>query len=500
MAFLNLNNTAIGNSLMQLLIADDIQPGDSPSYQLCKTIYSYHPLGKKLCDGPIVLALSQEREISVPTGPDRVRQAFVDQWKKDSCDRLITNVGSTSRRYGIAALAILVARGGVQIPTDEPIPYDKLHELEVSFSVLDPLNTAGSLVGDLNPNSMGFMKNAAIAVSGKRYHRSRAVVKMNEEPIYLEYTGSAFGYVGRSVYQRSLYPLKSFVKTMITDEMVATKAGVIVAKMKPAGSIVSNLMQTMFGQKRDIVKEAATWNVISITTEEEIAAIDLQNVNTAMEVSRRNIINNIALADGQPAILLNSDKYAEGFGEGTEDAAAVATYIKGVRDELGIVYDWLDPIVMHRAWNPNFYRTIQEELPDEWGRVGYEAAFQEWRNSFRAIWPSLIQEPDSDKVEVADKKLKALIALLQVLIPELDPANKGVVIQWVQDNFNELEDLFTVPLDLDMEGLLEWAEEQSARMEEMGAGEDGGGDKEPPEPKPFAATDSQRRVRLRSVK
>ncbi len=455
MATLGILATSVGTALSELLLADDIEPGSDPSYGLCKTIYNYHPLGKKLADSPVTMAQSQPREISVAAGPERVRQAFVDQWTADGCDGHIFNVGSLSRQYGIASIAMLAKRraDGQQIPASEAIDYEELADLEIAFNVLDPLNTAGSLVGDLNPNSMGFLKTSDISVSGRNYHRSRSVVKINEKPIYLAYTTSAFGYVGRSVYQRALYPLKSYVKTMITNDMVATKAGVIVAKMKPAGSIVSNLMQSMFGQKRDIVKEAATWNVISISPEEGIESLDLHSVNTSMAESRKNILNDIAAAADMPAIIINSETYVAGFGEGTEDAKNVARYIEGVREEFRHIYDWFDQIVMHRAWNKEFYLTIQEEFPNEYGSVGYREAFQTWRRSFKTSWPSLIQEPESEAVKVADTKLKAIISLLQVLLPEMDPENQAEVIRWAQDNFNEIETLFTVPLDIDFEAL-----------------------------------------------
>lgn len=499
MATLGLNSTNVGSALAQLLLADDIQPGDDPSYQLCKAIYSYHPLGKKLTDTPIALAQSEPREISVPVAPDRVREKFNQQWVDDGCDGHIFNLGSLSRIYGVASVALLAKKrdSAEQIPPSEAIEFDQLADLDVAFSVLDPLNTAGSLVGDLNPNSMGFLKTTSIAVSGRRYHRSRSVTLLNEKPIYLEYTTSAFGYVGRSVYQRALFPLKSYVKTMITNDMVATKAGVIVAKMKPAGSIVSNIMQTMFGQKRDIVKEAATWNVISITPEEGIESIDLQNVNGAMAESRKNILNDTAVAADMPAILLNNETYANGFGEGTEDANNVARYIKGVREELRHVYDWFDQITMYRAWNQDFYATIQEEFPDEYGSVRYETAFQEWRNSFDFVWPSLIQEPESEEVKVADVKLKAIIAMVQVLAPELDPENKVELFKWAADNFNEIEALFTVPLNLDFGALLTEAEKKAEQAESLAeAGGPGGEDEEgkgPPPPRPFA--DEQHGVR-----
>ena len=64
-------NTALGNDLQSILMSDDIQPGALPSYQLCKTIYLTHPMGAKMVETPVRLAMSQQREISIPNSPSR---------------------------------------------------------------------------------------------------------------------------------------------------------------------------------------------------------------------------------------------------------------------------------------------------------------------------------------------------------------------------------------------------------------------------------------------
>ncbi len=453
MAFLDINASTLGEGLSGLLLADDIVPGNGPSYEICKAIYAFHPLGEKLASVPIKLAQSKPREISIPNAPEeRVRRQFLDQWRTDNCDKHLLNLHRLKRIYGIASLALLT-KG--KKPSD-PIDYDTLWKDTISFNVLDPLNTAGSLVGDLDPNSMSFLKTAGISVNGIPYHRSRSVVVLNEEPIYLEWTTSAFGYVGRSVYQRTLFPLKSFIQTMITDDLVAKKAGVLVAALKQPGSIIDNIMQTLFARKREVVQEAATGNVISIGTEERIESLNLQNINGAMKESRKNILDNIASGAGMPAILITSETFSSDFHEGTEDAKAVADYIKHEQDDMLVSYAWMDKIIQHRAWNPEFYQTIQNDFPKEYGKVDYKTAFYQWRNSFSAIWPSLLTEPESEKVRVDEVRLKALIASLQVLLPELDQANKTATIQWAADNLNQNERLFTSPLDLDYEALAEY--------------------------------------------
>lgn len=480
MAEISLSGPALGNALQELLGAADIQPGDGPSYELCKKIYSFHVLGAKLAETPIRLAQSKPRTITIPNSPeDRVRKAFIDQWRKDRADRNLFNLHVLKRVYGIASLAVLTK----DKPADAPIDYETLWKDEIAFNVLDPLNTAGSLVGDLDPNSLTFLKTGSIAVNGQKYDRTRAIVAMNEEPIYLEWTTSSFGYVGRSVYQRTLYPLKSFLETMRADALVARKAGVLVAAMKMAGSIVDAVQDFLFARKRQVVKDAETGNIIGIGTEERIESLNLQNVNGALDASRKHILENIASGAGEPAVLVTQETFGADFHEGTEDAKAVADYIDGVREDMQPSYVWMDKIIQHRAWNPEFYETIQRDFPAEYANVEYKTAFYQWVNAFSAEWQSLLTEPDSKKAEVEDVRLKAMIAWVEVIMPQLDPDNKARLIQWGADNMNSFKLLFDAPLDLDYEALREYEPPTPAA--------------EPNEPHPFAAQDSAGSRRLK---
>lgn len=444
--------SSLGSSLTQLLMAEDIEPGDTPGYELCKTIYLGHPLGKKMIEAPITLAQSQARKISIPNSPEsRVKEAFEREWKAIGADKHIFNTKRTSRIYGVGSIIY----GALGVAPDEAIDPTKLADLDIYFNVLDPLNTAGSLVLNQDPNSPDFQKHVGIAVSGKKYHRSRSCTVMNGEPVYIAYTTSAFGYVGRSVYQPVLFPLKSFVQSMVTDDLVTLKAGLLIEKLKPAGSITDRLMAAAAGVKRNLLKLARTGNVLSISIDESIESLDLNNIDKSSEMARRHVLENIAAGDDMPAKLLNSETFAEGFGEGTEDAKQVARYVERLRNEMAPLYDFFDPIVMRRAWNPEFYKTVQAEFPDYEG-VSYNEAFYRWKNSFTAEWPSLLIEPESERIKVDETKMKSIIAMLEVLLPQMDPENKALVIQWAQDNFNENKLLFTTPLAIDIEALKEY--------------------------------------------
>jgi hypothetical protein len=481
-ARITVTGSALGNALSEMLTAPDIEPGDPLSYELAKVIWLYHPLGKKLVEGPISMAQSQPREISIPDGPEDIcREAFFKQWEADRCDEVIYNVCAVARAYGIASLAIVAE----DVEPDVPIDPTKLHSLSIAFSVFDPLNTAGSLVLNQNPLSIDFMKVVGIAVSGKAFHRSRAVTIMHERPVYIAYTVTAFGFVGRSVFQRALFPLKSFIQSMVTDDLVVKKAGVFIATLKAAGAIIDKLMEQFAGLKRLFVQQATNGNVISIGLDEKIETLNMQNIDGAYGMARKNILENIATSADMPAILLKQETFAEGFGEGTEDSKLVAGYIDTYRRGIRPIYAFMDEIEMRRAWNPTFFKTVQAKFPGEYGSMRYEDAFYRWRNSFTAVWPSLLREPESELVKVDDVKLKAIIAVVEVYGPMLDPDNVATLLQWAQDNVNENKIMFQSPLLLDFDALAAWTPPEPVE--------------EPAKPKPFAASDAARRPRGRKL-
>ena len=448
---------SLNSSLVDLLLNNsDIEPGSAPGYQLCKTIYAYHPLGAKLVDMPITLAQSQRREIDIPViGADMLIEAFEREWDSINtigATKTIHNVVKTARIYGISALAV----GERGKPTGEPLDVADIADADLFFNVMDPLNTSGSLVLNQDPNAPDFLKPDYIRVQGRAWHPSRTCIVMNEQPVYIEYTSSAFGFVGRSVYQRALYPLRTFVQSMVTDQLVTQKAGLLIAKMKAPGNIISNAMQTMFGWKTGQLKAGVTGQVLSVGIDEAVEAVNMQNLEGPARFARENMLKNIATAAGMPATLVNEETLTSGFGEGSEDAKQIARYIDYVREEMTPVYDFMDNIVQRRAWTPAFYQSMCNLYP-EYKDVSYDTALMMWRNKFRATWPNLLAEPESEVLKGEGEIAKQAIAAFEVLTPRLDPENNAAAAEWLQEVLNSLPKLFGASqLDLDLDALREW--------------------------------------------
>ena len=446
-----INGSGLSSELMTLLSAQGIEPGTPAGYQLCKLIWEYHPLAGKLIEKPILLALSKPRSINIDAEPkDMLVDAFKKEWDSLDATQHIRDVTYIKRVYGAAAIVY----GADEIPTTDPIDPWQLPYLNIYFNQLDPLNLAGSIVTNQNPNAPDFQKpKSYITAAGQPYHPSRSVVVFHNTPIYLAFQSSAFGFTGRSVFQRALYPLKSFVQSMITDDMVTMKAGLLIIKQKQAGSIVNRLMQTAAGIKRTYLQQGATGNVLSIDTDEDIESIDLNNTDTAMTTARDNIIANIAAASDVPAMLIKDEAFTNGFGEGTEDSKAIVQYIEGIRADMRVLFEFFDKIVMHRAWNKEFFESVKAAYPDNYGDKTYEQAFYEWQKAFRADWQSLMEEPLSEKVKTEEVKLKGITEILRTILPVIDPENRALAVQWAQDNLAEMPDMFKSSMQLDIEAI-----------------------------------------------
>ncbi len=360
MADLSFGTPASGE-LGKILLADDIQPGDEVGYETAKRIFEYHPLGGKLAEKPVAMAMSQDRNILIDGAPgDDVIDEFKRARKELSLDEQTYRLAVIAKIYGIGGMFI----GIKDIEAKEPLTVEQLRDPTLYVNAVDPLNAAGSLVLNQNPLDPDYLKPRELAVAGTRFHRSRSVILMNEMPIYLGWTSSAFGFSGRSVYQRILFSLKSYIETMMAADMLAKKVGVIIAKVKQQSSAANQVAALFMGQKREHIKLARTGNVISIGTDEDVVSLDLTNLGPGLETALKLIREVIAAGSGTPAILINEETFASGLSEGSEDAKYVAEFVDAVRKWLSPVMEFTDRIAQARAWTPEFYELIQKRYPE----------------------------------------------------------------------------------------------------------------------------------------
>ena len=454
---------------------DDVQVGSTLSYQLCKELYLKHPLGAKLVDLPIDKGLMTKREIFIQDAPVEIIEQFEKTWKEKKVNRAIEMAVRNSRIYGTGAIAIVFKDPDIKPAAN--MSWELCQSKQYAFNALDPLNTSGTGVLTQNPNDYDFQEIRGVMVSGVGYHHSRTFQVVNECPVYLSWTVSAFGFTGRSVYTRAIYPLKSFISTMIADDMVAQKVGVMVQKTKKSGSVVDGLMQKIGQIKRSFLKIASTGNVLELGLDDSIETLNMSNVDSALNAVRKNILENIASSDKMPALLMLSETFATGFGEGSEDAKQISAYLDNFREKHAPLYDWIDNVIRKTAWTPEFYATIQNQYPAEYGNKPYAVAIKEWCDGFSYEWESLIKEPESEAVNVESVKFRAVTDLMGIVFDKLDPSNQSAFLRFCESNLNESKKLFPNKLELDFDAYEQHQAEQQQQQQQAAMGQQ--------EPQPF---------------
>jgi hypothetical protein len=439
------------------------RPGAVPYYEQCKQIYAYHVLGKVVVDKIIDLALSQERIISIDDDSESaIIKIFNETWDKLNATSMIAQVLSLSRIYGAGAL-VLDAGNGEE--TDQPIDYAGLAKQDIKFKAFDPLIISGSLSTYQDPLDPDFQGVPFLVAQGKIFHHTRSFTVMNESPIYLQWTTSAFGYTGRSVYQRALYPMKTYLMSMTTDNYVLKKAGMeIFTSENVTGSLVD---QQVLNNKKNTalsLKYAEQDNVAALSTGQTLTSFDLMNIEGPTKNARSNALKDIASATNQAAALINQETLTSGFGEGSEDAKMIEAEVDKYRKFIKPIFKYVSEIVMYKAWSAEFYESLQNTNPEYVG-TPYEVQFHQWMDGFDAKWPSFQREPDSDKIKVDEVQLKNTREIFDVLIPRVGPKNKRRLIQWVESVVNSCQVISkSTPLELDPDELEEFQEKQAELM------------------------------------
>jgi len=468
MAQVNIDSHVCG-ALIEILDKDEIQPGSDVGYELCKLIWQFHPLGGKLVEKPIDMAMCKPRRYILDTDPDeRVKKRFEDAMKSAGIVDKVKNFFYVSRCYGAAAIGI----GSIDGNNAEPLGTFDLREEDLFINVFDPLNAAGSMVTSQDPNSPNFQAaDQTLTINSQPWHSSRTLTIFHGAPIYLEYQNSAYGYTGRSVFQRCLYPLKSYISTMIANNLVAQKAGLIVAKTEQNGSIASGLVALATRMKRRMLQEARTNDVVSIGTEDSVESLNLQNIDGALKQARDNIIADVATASDVPAQLLKEEAFAQGFSDGKEDSKAISQYVDGVRQDIEPVMQFFEKKVMYIAWTREFYESLRSEFPDIITE-SYEDTFYTWQNEFRAEWQELVEESPDARREADKLVVDGAIQLFNAIAPHLDPESKAAAVTWLTDVSNATKTYEDTPLIVDEDKIASYVPPTPG----FGDGADGDGD------------------------
>ncbi len=428
---------------------------DYLDYRLCKAIYIYHPLGKRIIDLPIDLSMGQERIISVKheTKSDELTEQFIKVWNSFNLKNIIRRLATMSRLCGIAALFLKVEG----YSDYEPLPLDiDWSELKITALVYDAMNIAGSASNNQDVMSEDFLKIKDVLRNGQALAKDRSYILTNGDPLYNEFSTSGFGFTGRSVYQNCIHLLRTWLDIDLADSMVARKCGLIIAKENNIGS-ATEIREKSLNLKRTLLKYGKTNDVLSVGGSTTIESLNLQNIDGSLDMVRNHVLENIANASDIPTIILGQQKFTQGFGEGGEDTKNVGRFIESIREWERGVYQFIDNFVMRIAWNFNFLKSLNKDNGDIFSTKDeakitidrYLQVFYALKQSFNYTFPSFLTETESQIADGDAKKLSMITEVYDRLFSNVDADLKPKLANWLIDSVNNLRSTNKIRLDID---------------------------------------------------
>lgn len=374
------------------------------TYQECKDIYRFWPLGKRVASSLPNFAMSADREIIVKDSPSEI----VDQFKKTAeslqLDKQIRKCSIYSRVFGLAAMFVACENVAV---TKNLTRKDVLNN-RIVFNVLDPLNIAGIRVNQ-DANSLQYQKVEQIQINGGQVVGSkRATAIFNDLPLYLKFSPSTFSFSGPSIYQNMTGVIKSWNRAIVALERIATKAGSIVVKSNSLAH-ASGIDIAATKRNLQLIRNMENDGIAALNEGGEIEFFQLNGVAEIDSIiNQLNTSLMMALSDTPSAILLDKN-LANGFADGSEDMKAIIMSVDNFRKlALSPLYNFADPFVMYKAWDDEFIETMKKEYPDLYRGMSNIEILTSWVQGFSFKWGNLYPEPEKDRLDTNSVKLDLL--------------------------------------------------------------------------------------------
>lgn len=411
----------MSNQLQDLLLANDIEAGSVASYQVCKAIYNYHPLGAKIVSSSVYNAFANGRTVSfVDINDSQLVDDYNNLFFSLDCQRVINQAIILSRVYGSSA--IYVGHKG----KDLSLPLEIHPDDDIYFNVLDPLTFNAYNSDSLNQLSDNYLRHGDnITIAGSVVHPSRLLFinNRNEMPTYGEFSASSFGFNGRSDYQRCLVLLRTYIRVLQADEFIIDKAGSVIAKIDAGNAGFSNIssaitkayrsmIQQLRGSPESSAKGRYSGGVITIGHDDTIETLNLQNINETVEGVRKRLLNDIASCCNMPASIMSDEAMAQGFSDGKEDALKEARYLKSVQNNAIFIYDWLDGILIKQLLNDSIVHRTKKTAKMSGNLAAVSAKI---RNGIGYVFVDIISVDKEKEANITKVRTDTAIAINAII-------------------------------------------------------------------------------------
>ncbi len=384
------------------------------SRQEAISIYRNTFIGRRIAEALPNYAMSTPRQIQVVDAPSEVAEEFVrtaEKYKQDAAIRLTTIY---ARVFGIAGLYIATRKKdnntGYTKELDESyneyLDWDNIADYDIRFNPVDCLAMSGTIISQ-EPLSVEYLNPFKIFVAGKEIRRERIEIVYSSEPIYLNNESTLIPFAPPSVYKNMLKLIYDYERGLEDLSYILRKAGSIVLKYKHGSKIDGVAINSVIATAK-LVQQMQTGNVIAIPNDNELdnwSSKDINNICDGLAKIEHSIIQ--ALND-TPAPIFQDRQISNGLSEGKEEMKAVLMAIDIFRKNwLDRLYKHTDPVIMMKAWTPEFIEDIKSKY-DTYKDKSVSEIRHLWKDGFIARFGDPYPETESSKAKALAYQINTL--------------------------------------------------------------------------------------------
>lgn len=441
MNFFNL----FGNSTSSSGDAGDASYTNSPllgayrdlTYEECRDIYRFWPLGKRIANALPGFAMSAQRRFVVKNAPQEVNNKLQEAASELGLDESVKQCAVYARVFGLSSIYVASEVGG-----GEALTYKDIQEHGFALNVLDPLAMGGSIQVDNDPLSPTFNQPVALRIRGQKIHSARIKVVYNDIPLYYKFNPSSFAFSGPSIYQNMTLLIRAWNRAVVALQRIATKAASLIKTSKETANI-TGLALTAARKNLELIRSMENDGIASIRSGDTIEFFQLSGVQEVDTILQQlNTALMMALSDTPSGILLDKN-LSVGLNDGSEDMKAILMAVDNFRVHvLKPLYVFVDKFLCYKAWDVDFVKEMIEEFPDLYRGKSANEVLAGWMKDYSFEWGELYPQSDNEKTDTASKELDNLTKIKEL----------GANLDCIEDALNQLN-LYNTEFILDQENL-----------------------------------------------
>ena len=369
------------------------------SYEECRDIYRFWPLGKRVASALPNFAMSAGRKFIIKNAPpeviDKIEKTAIDM----NIEAIVNNACIYARIYGIAFIYI----ANKDTP-DKPFLYKDILEPH-SFNILDPLAMGGSIRIDIDPTSPFFNKPVDYRIKGNLVHSQRIFYCTNDIPLYYKWNPSSYSWSGPSIYQNMTLLIRSWNRSIIAIQRMATKAASIIVKRKDI-SYDTGVSLKAIEHNLNMIRNMENDGIASVRTGEEIEFFQLTGIaEIDVIINKLHSALMMALNDTPSGILLDKN-LAQSMSDGDNDMKAIIIAVDKFRkDTLTPIYNFLDKFLLYKAFDADFIKDIIKKYPDLYAKMGVNLIRENWISNYTFEYNNIYPLSENEMADTQSKQL-----------------------------------------------------------------------------------------------